>query len=142
MADHPRRGQQRYRTRHLRIDDPVSGRVVNIGQHGLALEAPERLFVGGSYFFSVGLGPRKLRLSGRVRWCRLVGTQISVHGEVQPVFQAGVFFADNTMSKAWGEALKRLTEAPSRRAEVIAAARSGHFRARGDQRARHLRWAS
>ena len=142
MADHPRRGQRRYRTRELRIYDPVSGRVVNIGQRGLALEAPERLFVGGSYFFRVGLGPRQLRLSGRVQWCRLVGTQITVHGEVQPVFRAGVFFAETTMSKAWGEALKRLTEAPSRRAEAIASARSGHIRARRNERAPHLRLAS
>ena len=132
----PRRRQPRYRTRYLRIDDPVSGRVLNVGQHGLALETPERLFVGGSHFFRVGLGSKQMRLSGCVQWCRLVRTQASAEGEVQPVFRAGVCFAETTTSRAWLEALKRLTEVPSRWA-ADSIVLSSHIRT-VDQPARRL----
>ncbi len=100
----PRR-QPRYRTEHLRIDEPVSGRVLNVGHRGLAFETLERPFVGRSHFFRIGLGSKQLRLSGSIQWCRLVGTESCAYGEVKPVFRAGVFFADTATAEAWREAL-------------------------------------
>ena len=39
----PNRRHQRYRTQSLLIDNPVIGRVVNVGQGGLAVEMVERI---------------------------------------------------------------------------------------------------
>lgn len=106
----PRSGRrdQRYKTQSILVELPVAGRVVNVGQRGLAVETPEKLFVGGSYQFRLRLGSKQLSLAGRIRWCRLVATQ-SADDEAHPIFHAGVVFEDSVTSKAWRKALERLT---------------------------------
>lgn len=106
----PHRRHKRYRTTSLLIDNPVVGRVVNVGQSGFALEAPEGLSVGESYTFKVRLGEKHLRLSGRVQWCRLTSTESNGEAEALPVYKAGVALADDVASKAWRAALTRLTD--------------------------------
>ncbi len=108
-----RRRHRRFRTHSLLVDHPVSGKVVNVGQRGLAVETPEKLFVGGSYVFKVRLGAKQLKLSGKIQWCRLVGIRTATPEEAGPVFQAGVAFDETLASRAWQEALKRLTEKPT-----------------------------
>lgn len=108
-----RRRHRRFRTHSLLVDHPVTGKVVNVGQRGLAVETPEKLFVGGSYVFKVRLGAKQLKLSGKIQWCRLVGTKPITTEEAGPVFQAGVAFEETVASRAWQEALRRLTEKPS-----------------------------
>lgn len=102
------RRHKRFKTQSIVVDLPVSGRVVNVGPRGVAIETPEKLFVGGSYQFKLRLGSKQLTLPGRIRWCRLVATQ-TTEDEAHPVFQAGVAFDDTPTSQAWRKALKRLT---------------------------------
>lgn len=109
----PHRRHKRYRTLSLRVDNPVVGRVVNVGQGGLALESPESLSVGATYVFKVRLGDRHLRLPGRIQWCRLTGTESDGDSETRPVYQAGVALVDDVASKAWQVALRRMTERPA-----------------------------
>ncbi len=108
----PNRRHQRYRTQSLLIDNPVIGRVVNVGQGGLAVEMVESLSVGQSYLFKVRLGDKHMRLSGRIQWCRLTATEAAGDSDAQPVYKAGVALVETVTSKAWQEALRRLTEEP------------------------------
>lgn len=106
----PSRKHKRYLTQSLKIDNPVEGRVVNVGQAGFAMESLQGLSVGESYLFKVRLGDKHLRLSGRIQWCRLTSTASGGDDEALPIYKAGVALAETTASKAWQEALKRLTE--------------------------------
>ncbi len=87
--------------------------MVNIGPAGLALETAQMLAVGRSYDFRIRLGSKHLRLPGRIRWCRLIGTVVDDDGDAPPVFQAGVALAEAVSCRAWREALRRLTRAPT-----------------------------
>ncbi len=109
----PHRRHKRYRTQSLLIDNPVVGRVLNVAQEGFAIETLGSLSVGESYCFKVRLGERHLRLSGRIQWCRLTGTESHGDSDALPVYKAGVALADNVTSTAWQEALKRMTEEPA-----------------------------
>ncbi len=109
----PHRRHKRYRTRSLVLDNPVAGRVVNVGQAGFAVETIEGLSVGESYLFKVRLGDKHLRLPGRIQWCRLTATETSGDDEAQPVYKAGVALAETVTTRAWQEALKRMTEDPA-----------------------------
>lgn len=106
----PHRRHKRFRTRSLLIDNPVVGRVVNVGQGGLALETPHGLTVGHTYLFKVRLGDKYLRLSGRIQWCRLTATETDGDSQALPIYRAGVALLDDVTSKAWQEALRRMTE--------------------------------
>lgn len=106
----PHRRHKRYRTLNLLIDNPVEGRVVNVGQTGFAIETLEGLSVGESYLFKVRLGDKHLRLPGRIQWCRLTATEAAGDSDAKPVYKAGVALAETVTSKAWQEALKRLTD--------------------------------
>ncbi len=109
----PHRRHKRFRTRSLLIDNPVVGRVVNVGQGGLAVEAPQGLKVGETYLFKVRLGDKHLRLTGRIQWCRLTATESRDDSQAAPVYKAGVALLDDVTSKAWQEALRRMTEGPA-----------------------------
>ena len=105
----PPRRHKRYRTQILLIDNPVAGRVVNVGQAGFAIETLKGLAVGESYLFKVRLRDKHLRLPGRIQWCRLTTTGFAGDSDAKPVFKAGVALAETVSSRAWQEALKRMT---------------------------------
>ena len=105
----PHRRHKRYRTQSLLIDNPVAGRVVNLSQTGFGIETLESLTVGESYLFKVRLGDKHLRLPGRIQWCRLT-VETAGDSLAQPFYKAGVALAETVTSKAWQEALKRLTD--------------------------------
>ena len=109
----PHRRHKRFRTQSLLLDNPVVGRVVNVGQTGFAVEMLEGLSVGENYVFKVRLGEKHLRLSGRVQWCRLTSIEAAGDSDALPVYKAGVALAKTVTSKAWQAALKRLTEDPA-----------------------------
>jgi len=109
----PHRRHKRYRTQSLLIDNPVVGRVVNVGQAGFAVETLEGLSVGESYLFKVRLGEKHLSLTGRIQWCRLTSTKSDGDNDALLVFKTGVALADTVASKAWQQALKRLTDEPA-----------------------------
>jgi hypothetical protein len=109
----PGRRHKRYRTQSLQIDNPVVGRVVNVGQLGLALESVESLAVGQTYIFKVRLGEKFMRLAGRIQWCRLTATEAAGESEAKPIYKAGVALVETVTGKAWQEALRRMTEGPA-----------------------------
>lgn len=109
----PHRRHKRFRTQSLQIDNPVTGRVVNVGQGGLAVESAESLAVGQTYIFKVRLGEKHMRLAGRIQWCRLTATAATGDREAQPIFRAGIALVETVTSKAWQEALRRMTEEPA-----------------------------
>ena len=106
----PHRRHKRFLTRSLVLDNPVPGRVVNVGQAGFAIETVAGLSVGESYLFKVRLGDKHLRLPGRIQWCRLTSTELAGDNEAQPIFRAGVALAETVTTKAWQQALKRMTD--------------------------------
>lgn len=124
--DAEQRRHKRYRTQSLRIDNPVAGRVVNVGEIGFALETPQGLSVGKAYHFTIRLGDRQLRLTGHIRWCRLTSTRSNGGSESLPVYKAGIALAETVAGKAWQEALRRLTEEPVHRSWYRVRLRSEH----------------
>ena len=109
----PNRRHQRFITQNLQIDNPVVGRVVNVGQGGLAVESLEGLAVGQTYIFKIRLGEKHMRLAGRIQWCRLTATRADGDNESKPIYKAGVALVETVTSKAWQEALRRMTEEPA-----------------------------
>ena len=107
------RRHRRFRTRNLLIDAPVGGRVVNVGQGGLAVETPQSLTVGETYLFKVRLGDKAMRLSGRIRWCHLTATESNGDSQAAPIYRSGVALREDVTTKAWQEALRRMTEGPA-----------------------------
>ncbi len=103
-----RRRHRRFPTTRIRIDSPVPGTVLNISESGIALEMHGKLMVGNSYFFRLRHGSRILTVPGTVEWCRMTATRTD-ECEATPVFRAGVAFADSRSSRAWRDALSRLT---------------------------------
>lgn len=111
--DGSNRQHRRYVTQNLQIDNPVVGRVVNVGQGGLAIESPKGLSVGQTYIFKIRLGEKHMRLAGRIQWCRLTATRSAGEEEAKPVYKSGVALVETVTSKAWQEALRRMTEEPA-----------------------------
>lgn len=113
QAQNPKRRHRRFVTEYLQIDNPVEGRVVNVGQGGLALESPTGLAVGQTYIFKIRLGEKYMRLAGRIQWCRLTATRADGDSEARPVYKTGVALVETVTGKAWREALRRMTEEPA-----------------------------
>lgn len=109
----PARRHKRFNTRTLQVDNPVAGQVLNVCRDGFALESPERLTVGTKYAFTIRRGSKQLRISGRVQWCRFLGTGKDDEGNERSVYQAGIALADSVGSKAWQAAVRRMTEQPT-----------------------------
>ena len=109
----PARRHQRFVTQNLQIDNPVVGRVVNVGQRGLAVESLQGLAVGQTYIFKIRLGEKHMRLAGRIQWCRLTATKADGDSEAKPVYKAGIALVETVTSRAWQEALRRMTEEPA-----------------------------
>ncbi len=107
------RRHKRFHTRTLRLDNPVAGQVLNVCREGFAVESPERLTVGSSHSFTIRRGSKQLRISGRVQWCRFLGSAVDDDGTERAVYHAGIALADSVGSKAWQAALRRLTEQPA-----------------------------
>ena len=104
-----RRRHRRFGSRSIRIDLPFDGSVVNFSSSGLSIRSTGRLMVGSTYRFRLCAGSRTVDLPGRVRWCRLLGTEVVDDGEVTPVYQAGVALTESLSQKAWRNAMSRLT---------------------------------
>ncbi len=109
-AENPRlrRRHRRFPTSQIRVDAPIAGTVLNISESGIALETSGKLMVGNSYIFRMRHGSRVLTLPGTVEWCRMTATRTE-EGESALVYRAGIAFAESRSSRAWRDALSRLT---------------------------------
>lgn len=105
----PVRREPRFSTRSLIVDAPVTGRVLNVSERGIAIESMERIKVGHEYLFRVRSVHKYLNVPGRVEWCRMTGTRTDSWGQQAAVFRAGVALADSISTRAWRSALTRLT---------------------------------
>ena len=99
MAHEERRGSPRARVSGVRVQLPVSGKVLDASIDGIAIETTEGLRRGWSYAFKMAVGAKIVSVPGKVSWCRLVGTQETENGDVRPVFRLGVALVGSIWSK-------------------------------------------
>ena len=89
------RSQPRYEVDDLNVHAPVGAKVLDVGSMGLRLETMEKLPLGRQDVFELVSRSRRLRIPGRVTWCRLVRTVKTASGDLVPVYRAGVRFAES-----------------------------------------------
>jgi len=70
-------------------------RILDVGSIGMKLETMENLPLGRQATFELVARSRRLRIPGRVAWCRLVRTVKTAAGDQVPVYRAGVRFAES-----------------------------------------------
>jgi len=78
----------------------TDARVLNLSLDGMSLETNNPLKIGREYSLRLDEGDQHMPLRGTVVWCTLVKTARDEKGEVQPVFRAGIHFADIMSGKA------------------------------------------
>ena len=78
----------------------TGARVLNLSLDGMSLETNSPLKIGREYSLRLDEGSHHMPLKGTVVWCTLVKTARDEKGDVQPVFRAGVHFADIMSGKA------------------------------------------
>ena len=89
------RSQPRYEVDDLSVHAPVGAKVLDVGAMGMRLETMEMLPLGRQDDFELVARSRRLRIPGRVAWCRLVRTVKTASGDQVPVYRAGVRFAES-----------------------------------------------
>lgn len=78
----------------------TDARVLNLSLDGMSLETNTPLKIGRDYSLRLDEGDQQIPLKGSVVWCTLVKTARDARGDVQPVYRAGVHFADVMSGKA------------------------------------------
>ena len=78
----------------------VTARVLDLGPAGVLVETTRALRVGAPYAFTLELGSSSRRLTGRVRWCRLVGTRSAAGGDSTPIYRAGIVWRSGHLAPA------------------------------------------
>lgn len=78
----------------------TGARVLNLSLDGMSLETNSPLKIGREYSLRLDEGSHHMPLKGTVVWCTLVKTARDERGDVQPIFRAGVHFADIMSGKA------------------------------------------
>jgi Tfp pilus assembly protein PilZ len=101
MADE-RRTHPRYQVEGIKGSFlfTTDARVLNLSLDGMSLETNNPLKIGREYSLRLDEGDHHMPLKGTVVWCTLVKTARDDKGEVQPIFRAGVHFADIMSGKA------------------------------------------
>ncbi len=88
------RAQPRWEVDGLSVHAPMGARILEIGSFGMGLETMENLPLGRLDTFEIVGRSRRLRVPGRVAWCRLVRTVKTAAGDRVPVYRAGVRFSE------------------------------------------------
>ncbi len=78
----------------------AEARVLNMSMTGAAIETNHYLKVGEMLRFKTNQSGKELSMTGKVIWCRLVSTRDNGRGDSEPVYSAGVNFADVFTAKA------------------------------------------
>lgn len=101
MADE-RRTNTRYQVEGIKGSFlfTTGARVLNLSLDGMSLETNNPLKIGREYSLRLDEGAHQMPLRGTVVWCTLVKTARDENGDVQPVFRAGIHFADIMSGKA------------------------------------------
>lgn len=77
------------------MTNPVPAQVVDINATGIGVESRAPMSLAGERLFTLASGRARAKILGRVRWCRLSGTQALVDGEVAPLYRSGIEFLDD-----------------------------------------------
>jgi hypothetical protein len=77
------------------LRNPVAGQVTDISADGFGIQVPRPLNLGNQYPFTFSIGTSRVRVRGKVRWCRLVGTRLMEKREFAPIYRVGVSFLDS-----------------------------------------------
>lgn len=99
VAQQERRRSPRKRVSDVQVHLPVSGKVVDAGIRGVAIETTESLRQGWSYAFKMAVGAKVVSIPGKVAWCMRVGTRETGNGNVLPVFKIGIALVGSIWSK-------------------------------------------
>lgn len=75
------------------LSNPIAGWMRDISPAGLGLETVAGLPVGRVTTVTLGDGEVRVKIRGRVCWCRLAGTR-KADGSVQAVFRGGMRFVE------------------------------------------------
>lgn len=97
-----RRGQRRDRRFRRFTVDGVDGslmfsvgvQLLDISAGGMQVETRSHLAVGKRYRIKLQRGDDAMTISGRVAWCRLIGTRSGDAGDVSPLYLAGISFEE------------------------------------------------
>ena len=100
------RAQPRYEVEDLMVSAPVSAKILDVGSIGMRLETMENLPLGRQDTFEMVGRSRRLRIPGRVAWCRLVRTVKTTGGDLVPVYRAGVRFGETFSAGARDQLLE------------------------------------
>ncbi len=88
-------GLRRHERRQLRdmpLVQPVEGEVLTISAGGMAVRTWSGLAVNKEYFFTFGAPGSRVRMRGRVVWCRMVPSADPHYGDWLPPYRAGIEF--------------------------------------------------
>ena len=99
LASDKTRHSRRDKVSGVRVQLPVSGKVLNAGTAGIAIEATESLRTGWSYAFRMTVGPTVVSIPGRVAWCKRVGAAETAKSESQPTYRIGVALVGSIWNK-------------------------------------------
>jgi hypothetical protein len=100
------RSQPRYEVDDLLVHAPVGAKILDVGALGMRLETMEKLPLGRQDTYEIVARSRRLRIPGRVAWCRLVRTVKTASGDLVPVYRAGVSFAESFSKSSRDELLE------------------------------------
>jgi hypothetical protein len=97
-----RRTHRRYPVESVRgsLHFTTDARVINLSLDGMSIETPNPLKVGREYSLKLDEPGHLLPMRGVVVWCSLVKTTRSPRGDVEPVYRAGIHFAQVLSGKA------------------------------------------
>ncbi len=86
------RRHERRQVRDMPLVQPVEGEVLTISAGGMAVRTWSGLAVHKVYFFTFGPPGSRVRLEGRVVWCRMIPSADPQYGEWLPPYRAGIEF--------------------------------------------------
>jgi hypothetical protein len=69
-------------------------RILNLSISGAAIETDRRLNPGNEYTLKLKQKGKALTLKGRIAWSVLSGSRKTAHGEMAPMYRAGMTFTD------------------------------------------------
>ena len=84
---------------------PVEGELLNVARTGIAIETSFPIQIGREYKLKISYEESSFTATGRVRWCTLRRTRRNGHGEIVPVYHAGL-----SLEEREGEAQEELLD--------------------------------
>ena len=120
-----RRSRPRRRVLYLRCHSPMPGEIVNLSEHGMAIETLIELPQDHELTFRLRPNSETLELKGWIRWCRPTRTISTSEGRELKLYHSGVEFNTATI-----ETVSRCAEVLQLAGETEDGARHGVLKVR------------